>query len=130
MQMTKTLIRCSCVIFAIAGCAVLSGCGASSEPCSITITINPAAATADHTLLIPGNQAQFTMTSKSTGNCFTTAKIPAVSPQFTTSDPVNTSIDANTGLAMCLNATSSPATISVAPFPSLATVKTAALTCK
>ena len=97
-------------------CALLLSCGGvtsvSGGGCSITASVVPSTATANHTAAPPGNQVQFSTSSKANG--------PGICPLFviggswTTSDPVNTSISnqpATQGLATCLNATPSPATI-------------------
>lgn len=85
----------------------VAGCGGSQNSCTITATISPASATADHALAPPGNQVQFMTQSSAAGNCPLT---PDVLGTWATSDSTNTSINQQ-GLATCLNATTTPATI-------------------
>lgn len=88
--------------------AAVEGCGSSTQnSCTITANISPASATADHALAPPGNQVQFTKQSSVSGNC---PLVPDVLGTWATSDTTNTSIDQQ-GLATCLSATSTPATI-------------------
>ena len=91
-------------------CGILiSGCGSSMQNgCTITANVAPASATADHTLAPPGNQVQFTAQSSAVGNC---PLAPDTLGTWSTSDTTNTSINQQ-GLATCLNATTTPATIS------------------
>jgi hypothetical protein len=86
----------------------LATCGASNKDCLIQTAINPTSATADHAAAPPENHVQFSLQSSVKGNCPMIADRLGV---WSTSDPVNTSID-NQGLAVCLHPTSSPATIS------------------
>jgi len=87
---------------------LITGCGGSTQnSCMITASISPATATADHALAPPGNQVQFTAQSSVAGNC---PLAPDVLGTWATSDTTNTAINQQ-GLATCLNATSSPATI-------------------
>jgi len=88
--------------------ALAAGCG-NSVVCVIVATVEPASATADHSAPPPGNQVQFSTVQKTNGDCVCALVITQAS--WTTSDPVNTSIS-DAGLATCLNATPSPATIS------------------
>lgn len=88
---------------------LISGCGGSTQnSCTITANVAPAGAIADHTLAPPGNQAQFTTQSGAVGNC---SLAPDILGTWSTSDTTNTSINQQ-GLATCLNATTTPATIS------------------
>jgi Flp pilus assembly protein TadG len=90
-------------------CAILpAGCGGTAPSCTITANVAPAAATADHALAAPGNQVQFSAQSSVTGTC---PLSPDTKGTWSTSDTTNTSIDQQ-GLATCLAATSTPATIS------------------
>ena len=85
------------------------GCGgSSSNDCVITANVVPASAIADHSAASPGNQVQFSTSSTVSGNC---PLIPDTLGTWSTSDPGNTSIS-GTGLAACLSATTTPATIS------------------
>ena len=90
------------------------GCGAVShtENCSIlaALKVSPQQGTADHTAIPPGNQVSFAAVPVAQPGC----ALPEIVPYpatWSTSDPVNTSIGATTGLATCINATSTPATI-------------------
>jgi hypothetical protein len=100
----------------LSGCLLLSsfflleGCGGygSTGACQITAVITPPNASADHSAVPPGNQAQFSLQSSVSGNC------PYIADKlgtWSTSDPANTTIS-NQGLATCVNATATPATIS------------------
>ena len=85
------------------------GCGGSTRNnCVITANVTPASAIADHLAASPGNQVQFSTSSTVSGNC---PLIPDTLGAWSTSDPGNTSIS-GTGLATCLSATTTPATIS------------------
>jgi hypothetical protein len=93
-------------------CALMAGCGFSSNTCTIKTAIIPANATADHGAAAPGNQAQFSLSSSVKGNC---PLVPDFEGVWSTSDPVNTSISNQApteGLAICLSATTTAATIS------------------
>jgi hypothetical protein len=88
---------------------LITGCGGSTQnSCTLTANVAPAAATADHTLPPPGNQVQFTAQSSAAGNC---PLAPDTLGTWSTSDTTNTSINQQ-GVATCLNATGTPATIS------------------
>jgi len=94
-------------------CTSMAACGGLyNDQCVVTTNITPPNATADHTSAPPGNEAQFSLSSSVKGNC---PLIPDFLGVWSTSDPVNTSISnqpPTQGLATCLNATSTPATIS------------------
>jgi hypothetical protein len=91
-------------------CTRMVACGNSSD-CTIKTSIIPSNATADHSAAVPGDQAKFSLSSTVKGNCPLTPDFVGV---WSTSDPVNTTIsnqDPTQGLATCLNATPTPATI-------------------
>jgi hypothetical protein len=94
-------------------CALMATCvGSSSDTCMITTAITPLNATADHNATVPGNEVQFSLSSTVKGNC---PLVPDFLGVWSTSDPVNTTISNQAptqGLATCLNATPTPATIS------------------
>src|ERR1700674_5748094 len=99
-------------------------CGTSSDTCVITTGIAPQNATADHSAAAPGNEVQFSLSSSVKGNCPLSPDLVGV---WSTTDPVNTTISNQAptqGLATCLNATPTPATISnsgtvrTKPYPS------------
>ncbi len=93
---------------------LLSNCGAvanNSETCTIVADVLPASATADHSAAPPGNQVQFVAKSSVTGNCPLT---PDRIGTWSTSDPANSTISnqpGTEGLATCLHATPTPASI-------------------
>jgi hypothetical protein len=89
-------------------CALLATCGSSNNACNIHTATIPLNAPADHSAAVPGNHVQFSLSSSVKGNCPLTPDFEGV---WSTSDPVNTAIS-NQGLAMCVNATPTPATIS------------------
>jgi hypothetical protein len=97
----------------VLGCASMAACGGtSSDTCMITAGITPTNATADHNAAVPGNEVQFSLSSTVQGNC---PLVPDFMGVWSTSDPVSTAISNQAptqGLATCLNATSTPATIS------------------
>ena len=97
----------------VLGCVSMAACGGtSSDTCMITTGITPPNATADHNAAVPGNEVQFSLASTVRGNC---PLIPDFGGVWSTSDPVSTTISNQAptqGLATCLNATSTPATIS------------------
>ena len=94
-------------------CASMAACsGISSDRCVVTTAIAPVNATADHNATAPENEVQFSLSSTVKGNCSLTPDFVGV---WSTSDPVNTSLSNQAptqGLATCLNATPTPATIS------------------
>ncbi len=97
---------------AILLCLLSSACGTDDNRCRITAAVAPATATADHALPAPANQVQFVAKYTATGLC---PSSPDVTGTFSTSDPINTAVtnlDPATGVATCLNATPTPATIS------------------
>jgi hypothetical protein len=96
----------------IVACFFLLNCG--NNTCQISTSISPKTATADHAASPPGNQAQFSLSGKESGFC---PQTPDTRGSWSTSDPVNTSIqaaqsDSNIGIATCINATQNPVTIS------------------
>ena len=102
----KTSVLFPAAAFLGAACA---GCGGSPQnSCNITAIVTPLSAISDHLAAPPGNQVQFAAASSVTGNC---PLIPDTLGTWSTSAPGNTSID-STGLATCLSATTTPATIS------------------
>jgi hypothetical protein len=115
--------RAIAIIPAVIATLILTGCGLSSKEALVSVTVSPSAASATH------SSATDTITFKATGNyaaydvgyygpnatAVCDIKISDMSQTLTqvtwsTSDPINTSIDAH-GVATCLGATTSPATI-------------------
>ena len=85
------------------------GCGGTPQnSCNITAIVTPVSAISDHLAAPPNNQVQFSTSSTVSGNC---PLIADTLGTWSTSDPGNTSIN-GTGLATCLGATTTPATIS------------------
>lgn len=86
------------------------GCGGSTtrNSCFITAIVTPLSAISDHNAAPPDDQVQFATISSVSGNC---PLIPDTLGTWSTSAPGNTSIS-DTGLATCLGATTTPATIS------------------
>jgi len=86
------------------------GCGGTlhHNDCTITAFVTPLTAISDHLAAPPDDQVQFATVSNVSGNCPLT---PDTLGTWSTSAPGNTSID-STGLAKCLGATTTPATIS------------------
>lgn len=86
-----------------------TGCGgAPQNSCNITAIVSPLSAISDHLAAPPDDQVQFATVSSVSGNCPLIADTVGT---WSTSAPGNTSID-STGLAKCLGATTTPATIS------------------
>jgi hypothetical protein len=112
-------------------CALMATCGGSSgDTCMITTAITPQNATADHNATVPGNEVQFSLSSTVKGNC---PLVPDVLGVWSTSDPVNTTINNQAptqGLATCLNATPTPATISNSSTVRTKTYPSSSLVCK
>jgi hypothetical protein len=102
----KTSLLFPAAIFLTVACA---GCGGTlHNDCNITAIVTPISAISDHLAAPPGNQVQFSTSSSVSGNC---PLAPDTLGTWSTSAPGNTSID-STGLATCLGATTTPATIS------------------
>jgi hypothetical protein len=126
---------------ALAGCLALTGCAAGLQgDCSntgIVLSLNPVAATADHTAEPPGNQQQFVSTAAPTAppGCALPEWILLAHPSWTSSDPVNISIssanDTTNGTAVCKGATNGAATLTATfVFDGTTSKATATLTCK
>jgi hypothetical protein len=100
------------LITGLLSCVLLESCsGISSNTCTIVALITPPTATANHSAPAPGNQVQFSLTSTVKGNC---PLVPDQMGSWSTSDPLNTAISNQAptqGLATCLNATPTLATI-------------------
>jgi len=111
-------------------CGLMATCGGAPDTCVITTAITPISATADHNAAAPGNEVEFVLSSSVKGNC---PMVPDRLGVWSTSDPVNTTISNQAptqGLATCLNATSTPATISNSGTVRTKTYPTASLVCK
>jgi hypothetical protein len=110
-------------------CAFIASCGGYGNTCTVTAAVTPTPAMAHHSAIAPGNQVQFSIKSTVTGNC------PLVADQagsWSTSDTVNTTISNQAptqGLATCLNATSSPVTITQSGTVHGHSITPATLTC-
>lgn len=86
-------------------------CAAVNQPCKITASVNPSAATVDHSAAPPDNHAQFSLSSSVEGNC---PMIPDIRGEWSTSDPENTTItipSSTEAVAVCLHETPRPVTI-------------------
>jgi hypothetical protein len=102
----KTLLLFLAAIFLS---VVSAGCGGSPQnSCNITAIVSPLSAISDHLAAPPDDQVQFATVSSVSGDC---PLAPDTVGTWSTSAPGNTSID-STGLAKCLGATTTPATIS------------------
>lgn len=134
--MNRAVALCAATVSGIA----LWGCGSSTPDCTqpvtpLVVTVSPANGTANHAAAAPGNQAQFSFTT-SGGQLPNGCATPAVvqEPQWTSSDPTDIQFDNNTpsanGLATCVNATPSPATVTVTVFSPSQGTGTAQLTCQ
>jgi len=100
------------LFFITLSCVLLNSCATSTNNrCVVVATITPPVASSDHTAAPPANQVQFSLSSKVQGNCPLTADKLG---NWSTSDPANTAISSQPnsyGVATCINATSTPATI-------------------
>ena len=117
------------LIFACA--AAIISCGSGTTNCTPTTIVIPASATADHTLVAPGNQVQFSTQFTGVPGCSYPNLI--VVGTWSTSDSLNTSIsnDSSTrGLATCLNTTPNPVTVSYSGRDSGYGFTPATLTCR
>ena len=116
-------------LLGLLSCVFLLSCGGYGNTCAISATVTPTGGTANHSAIVPRNQVQFSINSTVTGNC------PLVADQvgtWATSDSVNTTISNQAptqGLATCVNATSSPATITESGTVRGHTITPAALSC-
>ena len=111
-------------------CGLMATCGGASDNCVITTAITPTSATADHNAAAPGNEVQFALSSSVKGNC---PLVPDRLGVWSTSDPVNTTISNQAptqGLATCLNATPTSATITNSGTVRTKTYPSASLVCK
>jgi len=108
LRLRPFLFSCTILFF----CGLMTACGTSST-CAINTATLPLNATANHNVAPSGNQAQFALKSSVVGNfCPATPDFIGV---WSTSDSVNTAISnqaGTQGLATCLSATPTPATIS------------------
>jgi hypothetical protein len=104
------------------------GCGGTvhHNDCTITAFVSPISTISDHLAAPPDNQVQFATVSNVSGNCPLT---PDTLGTWSTSAPGNTSID-STGLAKCLGATTTPATISNSGTVRGVRFSSATLTCR
>jgi hypothetical protein len=102
----KSSVLFPAAIFLSVACV---GCGGTPRNnCDITAIVTPISAISDHLAAPPNNKVQFATVSSVSGNC---PLAPDTLGTWSTSAPGNTSID-STGLATCLGATTTPATIS------------------
>jgi hypothetical protein len=116
--MIRRTVAVACLLSAALFLLSCSG-NASFNGCTTSIQIDPNPASADHSLAPPGNQVTFTATYVREGDrCPLVATVIGdVDATWTTSDGVNTSIlnqktsVGTNGLATCVHATPTPATI-------------------
>ena len=135
MSFVLRILECVCIGL---GLIVAVGCGGTADCGPVGVSVSPSTATADHTAAPPGNQQQFFATNnfplKQGCVAITAAILNNVT--WSTSDPGDVSIS-NTqgstyGVATCINAVSSPVTITATqPRQGGGTFTgTASLTCK
>lgn len=89
----------------------LVSCGTYNSACTVQATVVPSEGRAYHSARPPGNQLQFSIHTATTGSCPLVVGHPGA---WSSSDPdnINISNQAPTeGLATCVHATPSPATI-------------------
>jgi hypothetical protein len=116
------------------GCAAAAGAG--GPDCSGAYSyVTPAAVTLDHTAAAPANSQQFVLQNYYPAGCPVPAVVPAPdSTVWSSSDPIDVPIssahDATNGVATCVNATESPATIAPDGLVASASLHVATVTCK
>jgi hypothetical protein len=123
-------------VFLLIATFALAGCGSGHSSCELSIGVDPQTAQADHAAVAPGNQARFLATSNPSGpGCPTVVtQLGNVNATWTTSDTVSTSITSvrttigTDGVATCVNATATPATITATSSDGLKA--TATLSCR
>ena len=120
----KTSVLFLGATFLIVACS----CGGTlhHNDCIITAVVTPLSAISDHLAAPPDDEVQFAAISNVSGNCPLT---PDTLGTWSTSAPGNTSID-STGLAKCLGATTTPATISNSGTVRGVRFSSATLTCR
>jgi len=127
-------------MLALSFSGLLAGCGSQNPACGPgppVLAVSPATATADHTAAAPGNQQQYTATSRPAAagaGCATPDVIARLTPTWTVSDTLHISIsnasDATNGVATCLGPTIGAATVTATVGSgATATKLTASLTC-
>ena len=135
MSCALRILTCVCVGLVL---IVAVGCGGAPDCGPVGVSVSPNTATADHTAAPPGNQQQFfafnSFPIKQGCAAITAAILNNVT--WSTSDPGDVSIS-NTqgstyGVATCINAGSSPVTITATQSRQggSAFTGTASLTCK
>ena len=122
----------ACLVLLALSCALTVACGTSpnNNACVVNTAVTPTSGTADHIAAAPGDQVQFLLSSSVKGNCPLIADFGGV---WSTSDSVNTTISneaASPGLATCLHATTTPATIRNSSIVTGHPYPTATLTCR
>lgn len=126
-------MRVSALCLLALACFFSTACGTGSNcPENIPLVITPANATADHTLSPPGNQIQFTANAPTAGQGCKQEIAIISAPQWRSSDSTDVQFSPTVnGLATCVNATSSPSTISAQQVLGVQQANgTAQLTCK
>jgi hypothetical protein len=120
--------------------AGLTGCGVASPACTLTsaFIVEPATATASHSVTAPGNQVQFfseIAPKPSAANCPVPQYVIAARPAWINPDPLDITIssanDETNCTAVCNSATTGPVTLtaSVGTQGTLST-QTAKFTCQ
>ncbi len=124
-------------IVVLGSLGLLAGCASQNPTCGSVLAITPTTATADHTAAPPGNQQQFTATSRPVGEpgCDTPLVIPVLLATWTVSDTAHVSLssaeESPNALATCLGPTTGAATVTATVGSAASATKlTASLTCK
>ena len=101
---------------------LLCGCGVAPQPCTSTLVMNSAVATADHRAAAPGNSVQFDVGYSAKSGC----AVPQIVylPTMTTSNAVDVLL-LSPGVATCIGATNGAVTLR-----DVRSKATALLTCK
>jgi hypothetical protein len=126
-------VRLFTFVIAISLLFAMLGCGSSDPNClAAGIRVSPLTATADHTLVSPGNKASFYADPIPVRGCGYAQMIGSIrNATWSVSDAVNVTIsnqnDSTYGVATCVNAASNVTVTATTPDGSKAT---ATLTCR
>ena len=133
----KWLILLSVALLPLAGCSAATGTDCNSAP--LVYNITPASGTANHIAAAPGNQVKFTALESVNYPAGYDCPIPSFvfTPfgLFTSSDPINVTIDSSqgptNGVATCVGATNGPVTLTATSSTGTSSLTaTATLTCQ
>ena len=113
--MKRLIALFGCVLF-LAGCGAAPNPGPQCDP-SLQLRVTPAAATADHQAMPPGNQVQFSSVEGDgiVSGCPINNVLRLAHPIWTNPAPLDLTIssaqDATNGTAVCMSSTDGPVTL-------------------